>query len=163
MPGHEERHHFVPHFDVRHVRLEQRRQQIVATCAARANDAIDELVQLMDGAHIAPITRRGHPVRQHEQQARQPSQKMRADHGRRVADHGQVRGDLGPEQRPARDLQRELHHVLVHIAHVARLPAGCLTLGVVDDDLARGVDPRPMKRRLGEPTLPPPRLTVAAQ
>ena len=79
-----------------------------------------------------------------------------------VPDVAGVGGDVGAEQRLGHDVQRHPHHVLVHVAHLARRqPAAAARAPPIMRRVRLQLPV--MKRRLHQPPLPPPRVPFVDQ
>ena len=79
----------------------------------------------------------------------------------RRPDVARVGGEVGAEQQLGHDVQRQRHHVLVHVARLARSPAGDRLVRQLRHDAAVGAQLALVKRGLHQPALPPPQLAFA--
>ena len=71
--------------------------------------------------------------------------------------------DVGAEERLGDDLERQVHHVLVDVAHLTVAKLRGQTRGMRDHDRRVGLDAIAMKRRLREATLAAPEVAFARE
>jgi hypothetical protein len=81
----------------------------------------------------------------------------------RLADDVGFAGQLGAEQSFSDDRQRQVSHVLVRVAHLAVVPRLEHAFGVLDHHGGVPFDLLALKRRLAQPALPSPKLSLAGQ
>ena len=145
-------------------RGQQARQQVARVLAALAvppDDAVDDVVDLPDGPPVPPRRRQRQIVEKPKPAHR--AHEVVDDDFERLADDVGLAGQLGAEQRLGDDRQRQVHHVFVRVADLAVVPGLEHALGVLDHHGGVALDLLALKRRLGQPALPPPEITLAGQ
>ena len=129
--------------------------------AALLDHAVDDRVELRDGALEAAPLRRRQPLRRKGRKSSSGSETTASTASIASPDVVGVLADLGAEERLGDDLERQAHHVLVDVAHLAVAPLGGEARRVVDHDVAVGRDAIAMERRLRQAPLPPPEVALA--
>ena len=148
-------------------RLQQHREQVVARprpAARRCGDEpIDDLVEPRGRGPGAAVARAVGTQSGRKIEAAERVVKACITSASASPTSGASRRDVGVEERLGDDLQRQAHHLLVQVAHLAVAPAVQQPLGVGHHGLGVGGQALAVKSGGDEPALAPPEVALARQ
>ena len=174
MAGGDQRQRLVAHLRVGHagpVALdvaggEQDREQVAVLLAsggaALGDDARRRALELVDALLEAPHAGERRPQQHRQERDREVVEEL-ADLGHGAPDPLGVGVELGAEEGPGDDAERELGHVGGHVAGLALPPRVSDPNGLLGHDAGVGGDPPAVERRLHHPPLPQVEVALARQ